>query len=213
MGCRTPLEAFDHLDRAFARADWRAVIGLIDPADITAFRDHELAVLTDRTEAVLAARREGHRMQGFSSSAVLDLERLARVGSEPQEAFPGGTTLAELATLSPVDFLGACMEAGVAAAKRLKERAQEHGHLDNTTDSIRSRRRVIGVQAEGEDLAHVLYRWEGPQADSHPTCVDVRTARLRDGEWRVCIDSQLRMWVSPILAFHAFEDLTGSDES
>jgi hypothetical protein len=212
MGCRTPLEAFDRLEIAYAEADWRAVIVLLDPADILSFRDRELAVLIDRTEAVLAARREGRQMQGFASHAILDPERLARVGTEPQEAFPGSTTLSELASLSAVDFLAACMEAGEAAAKRLRARARKSGFLGNANDFSPSTRRVIGVLSEGDTLAHVLYRWEGPQTNSHPTRVDVRTVRLIAGEWRVCMDNELYMKVSPLIAFHAFDDVPTSDE-
>jgi hypothetical protein len=146
-------------------------------------------------------------MEGFASSAVLDPERLARVGNEPQRAFPDGVTLAELARLSPRDFLAACMEAGRTAARELSKRARERGLIDETTKSSPSRRLVIGVQSEGEALAHVLYRWEGPDADAHPTRVNVSTVRLIHGDWRVCMDHELAMHVSPMLAFHAFEHM------
>jgi hypothetical protein len=212
MGCQTPLEAFNRLNSAFEGADWPTVIALLDPADVLSFRDRELAVLTDRTEAVLDARSAGRPMQGFASRAILDPERLARLGSEPQEAFPGGATLSDLAALSPVDFLATCMEAGLAAARRLRDRAKERGFRDEAGDFSSPDRRVIGVLPEGTILAHVLYRWEGAKADPHPTRVDMRTVRLIDGEWRVCMDNELYMRVSPMLAFHAFDDFSSSHE-
>ena len=95
----------------------------MDPSDLTAFRDRELAVLTDRAAMSVQARREGRRPTSWSSEAVLSPERLAEFGSEPQVPFPGTPTLAQLALLSPLEFFIACLNAHAAGVERMTAHA------------------------------------------------------------------------------------------
>ena len=206
MQSRSARDAFHALTEAWARHDWQVVSNALDPDDINAFRDRELAVLTDRAAIYAAARREGRRITGWSSNAVLDLQMLAELGSEPQVPFPGAPTLSELASFSPTAFLIACLEAQAAAGDRLAAKARSSGLIGDPGHRPAPSRRVIGELTEGDDLVHILFRRVNGDSDDHPTHVYVRTLRRVRGEWRVCLDHELRMRVSPMFAFHDFEE-------
>jgi hypothetical protein len=210
MSPRSARETLDALDHAWALGDWQAVADLFDPADVNAFRDHELAVLTDRAAIYAEARRRGRRVSNWSSHAVLDLQRLAEFGSEPQPAFPGNLTLTDLASRSPKAFVVACLEAHAAAAEHVAARAKS---LGMTTSPERvTTPKMVGEVAEAVDVVHILLRRPNFGTDDHPTRVHVRTLRRTGGEWYICLDHELRMRISPMFAFHAFEEPPEPDD-
>ena len=205
MATRSPQDTLDALGQAWAARDWQAVAELFDPDDMSAFRNREVAVLTDRAAIYAEARREGRQVSGWGSDAILDPGKLAAFGSEPQAPFSGTPTLTDLAARSPRDFFIACLEAQAAAGERFAERAKSRGMTVGIERESAPTREVIGEVTEGVDLVHILFRWPQASNDDHPTHVHVRTLRRSGGEWRVCLDHELRMMVSPMSAFAAFE--------
>jgi hypothetical protein len=201
----TARDAFNSLNVALAEGDWQTVGLALDPKDVATFRDRELAVLVDRAAIVAQARRQGQEVTSWSSMAVLDPERLTEFGSEPQVPFPGAPTLAELASLEPMQFLLACAEAHAAGAERLSALAHARGLAKDEEQLHAQHCQVIGELPEGDELVHVLYR-STPLDQDHPTEVHIRTLRYVDGKWRVCLDHELYMHLSPMFAFHAFDE-------
>jgi hypothetical protein len=201
-----PREAFDALNDALARGEWQAVALALDPDDVATFRDRELAVLTDRAAVSALARRENRRVTSWSSQAVLNLDRLAEFGSEPQVPFPGTPTLSQLASLSPLQFLVACMEAHAAGEERMIAHVRKSQLAADHKQATEPKCRVIGQLAEGDRLVHILYRWDSQGGEDHPTHVHLRTFRSMGGEWRVSLDHELSMYMSPMFAFSAFEE-------
>jgi hypothetical protein len=104
-----------------------------------------------------------------------------------------------------MQFLLACAEAHAAGAERLSAMVRVRGLVEDDEQLREQDCQVIGELPEGDELVHILYRSTSVD-DDHPTDVHGRTLRCVDGKWRICLDHELYMHLSPMFAFHAFEE-------
>ena len=154
MAQSSPQTVAQHFFGALEGRRWRDAAALIDPQQLVSYRDETLAMLV----ALIQQREELRRMpaQGsgalvpLSSDGKLDPEALARVGDTPLPAVPGVRTLRDLAALPPAEFLARLLE-----ASDLRSLERSGGRIDSL------RRRILGAVAEGDSVAHVVYRLEG----------------------------------------------------
>jgi len=158
---------------------WREVAALVDPEQLVPYREETLSMLV----ALAERREELRRIPRESSGALvplhtdgkLDTLALARVGDMPFPRSPGVRTLRDLAALPPAEFLVRYLE---AIDPRSDERMK--GGVDW------SKLRILGAVADGESVAHVLYRSEAPGARyDDPYHVEVMATVRRGDRWYV----------------------------
>lgn len=156
---------------------WDEAARMIDVDSGETFRQRELSVLVrwaERRDSLAAMRAKGEGMVAFSTDGRLDLALAEKHGRTQLRGAPGIETLADLIALPLPDFLAKSLE------------------LTNTPHTLPSgelfarTRRVLGGVGEGEDMAHVLFRTEGPGIrHTDPHQVEVLRLERIDGAWRV----------------------------
>jgi hypothetical protein len=168
---------------------------MVDPSSLAEFRERELASLVSwaiHRDAMRRARRQGGGSFGWSSDGVLRAEELEQHGDVPLRGFPGAPTLRELAAL-PADAFGARF---LAACRRGPATYHVFGHVP-----------------EGDDLAHVVYRDEGPGGRYMDSIhVDVLHARRLDGRWFVQLNRDVADGTWIMLRLDELDGREGPDE-
>jgi hypothetical protein len=168
---------------AFERGDWATVAASIDSAAAKTFRESELALLASwlaSREALQAAKKTGTTFYGYSSDGILKSEDIAKHGSTRIEAFLGKPTFGDLVRLEPQLFL---------------RRWLESVHSEPRDSTIAIRRRIVGVVLEGDSLAHVLYRPEGPGIEyEHVWTTEILVLQRRNAAWKVLLPNQDLAW-------------------
>lgn len=122
-------------------------------------------------------RESGEGAFGYSSSGIVDPELLAAHAAVPLPAFNGSPTLGALAALSTTAVVELLLEAS-------------NGEIGPGKDGPfqRPRRRVIGEVQEGDSVAHVLYREEGPGIRyTNPHHVEVLQLRRTGDVWWILL--------------------------
>ena len=151
---------------AIERGDWALVSELTAPEIIDRFRAGEIAQLLAWAEYM--ATREQTGASGYSSSAVIKSELLARYGHVKLQRIEGAPTIADLAAAQPKDFFANWLRLGYSARPRYAQTQPEPP------------REIIGAVPEGEDLVQVLYRGMGWIPIVR---VSIMPATLRGGWW------------------------------
>ncbi len=113
---------------------------------------------------------------GFSiSDGLPHAELIARYGATPVRGFGTAHTLAEVAALSPREFLARAF--ALSDSVFTAEDSQRRPQLTRT---------IVGDVVERDSSAHVLYRTTGPTVHSTDSlAVDVLRLRRRGSGWLV----------------------------
>ena len=158
-------------------ARWDAAAAMVDPGLAATFRNSELASLiawARHRDAIIAMHQRGEGAVGWSSDGRVDAAIVDQYRATPLHGVPGVQTLADLAAMSPRDFIAKCLEASNGAIMT----------PDGTR--IELRRRVIGGVREGNAIAHVLFRVEGPGVQhTDPLAVEVIRLRAAEAVWHI----------------------------
>jgi hypothetical protein len=175
----TVTAAFDALERG----EWRSLAAMIDPASLAGVREHHLGFLVAAHNMPSVAGTGGGSFVAMQSPSG---DALERYGSLRIREIPGSPTIRELTQMSPEDFFVRWQQAcrhvplwarGAAALWRLFHREEER---DEEKTPV-----VIGAVAEGDDVAHVVYRQSG-YVD--PWRVQLITVKRGSGGWRIELD-------------------------
>jgi hypothetical protein len=167
------LTAARRLFDALYRAEWEYAATMISSESAEAFRNHQIASLVvwaHHRGEMQRAREAGATMTAWTSDGTINEAWLAEQASTPLARIPRVRTLGALADLSAADFLALHLE-----VSNPKRGAAEGGPTD------RNLRRIVGGVLESPDVAHILYRPQGPgyvPADPY----DVKIGRLRRTE-------------------------------
>lgn len=155
---------------------WAAAAHAVDPETALRCRDAALTVLL-RWAAMQSARptspgaRAAFEIRMTSDSAQLD-----RFGSTPLNGVRGISTLAELAALTPDEFVAASFE-------------HQHGSEPGDTGSETPEREILAAIGDGALAAQILYRTHGSsEMRSFARPVEQLSMRLRDGRWFVDLE-------------------------
>ncbi len=203
---------------ALNRGEWRTVAEATDREDVerwfgafVGFEDRELP-------PVSAAEMQRYDPELPDAVAEYQAERLTRQRAEGLGKLPGLfagiETRAELALLSPTDALARYLQAR-------DPRWQLHEQLKTLDPRVlplvrqnepMKRREVVGAVAEGDDLAHVVYRTlYGVGAETEPGAAElhVLTVRRRPEGWRLRLHGELFEGGSAVLVLDAPEEPPG----
>jgi len=158
---------------------WREVAALVDPEQLGQYREETLSMLVAYAEHREALRRMPSQGSGglvpLSTDGKLDTLALARVGDMPFPRSPGVRTLRDLAALPPADFLARYFEA-------IDPRSDERMKVGVDWSNLR----ILGAVADGDSVAHVLYRSGAPGARyDDPYDVQVLATVRRGDRWYV----------------------------
>ena len=176
----TPRDVVQGYFAAIDGRRWRDAVALLDPEQLGPAREIMLGTLVgwiqqrDRLRRMQRRRRSSGALIPLSYEGTL-AEALSRFGDTPLPAIPGVRTLRDLAELPTPEFTARLLEASDLRSVESFRRTAEG-----------STRRVLGTVAEGDSIAHVLYRSEGPNVrHDDPYHVEV-VATVRRGErWHV----------------------------
>jgi len=154
---------------------WAAAAHAVDPETALRCRDAALTVLL-RWAAMQSARPTppGARA-AFEIRMTSDPAQLDRFGSTPLNGVRGISTLAELAALTPDEFVAASFE-------------HQHGSQAGDTGSEMPAREILAAIGDGALAAQILYRTHSSEMRSFARPVEQLRMRLRDGRWFVDLE-------------------------
>lgn len=176
---------------ALERSEWRAAASHVDPRTHARHQRIEVSMLlnwAEQRERIRVLAREGGSYAIVASDTV-DTAALRKYGSTPVRGYRETPTLAQLAALSPAEFMARYLETG--------------GEL------LRERRRIVGEVVENDSVAHVLYRSDDPHVQyEDPFYVQVLNLRKSGGRWYVRLNIDLTAGME-LLRMHQDELLPG----
>ena len=197
----TPQSARAAVEQFWAAAWTRSsirVADLIDPEAIASFQRQQIVTLAGFAE--MDARRQARGDAQGAAMEAFGLDELPRRLTEAQRSFPvrgipGVERLGELEALTPTEFFARLM--GAWASVRWDEGARRDAPPDPPT--------VLGEVAEGDSLAHVVYRSlytldpsrAAQQRELALPSVQVMTARRSGNRWCVVPDHFVFFWLAP----------------
>jgi hypothetical protein len=174
---------------AFEGGQWERLSAMLDPDEIARLRDEHLALLTSWAQHRPDKQRDsgtGTRIYSFTSEPTADPATLERFADTPIPAFRGRPTLGQVAAMSPVALVAEWFAASFGGPGR---------GVFGVEGAPSARHEILGAVAEGDNMAHVVYRpnidgavWHFPW---HVAVLSLKSAG--DGGWLVLENDELRM--------------------
>ncbi|HEY2854870.1 MAG TPA: hypothetical protein VGJ18_18570 [Gemmatimonadaceae bacterium] len=169
----SPTDVADSAFGALARKDWAHLATLVDSQRLVEFQAREIQELV----AMLALQKMRRANNSQSAGMVvlsLGDSNVASARNERVDIMKGRPTIGQLQRMSPPEFFRHWCEAA---------------YVSPSPSDIRVRQ-YLGTVFEGEDLAHVLYRFSTFTLDQ-PMQVMRMPLRYSDGHWRIMLNEEI----------------------